>query len=44
MKEDSSKDHEMVEFFAKKGGMNRLKARINKLQTDFMSELKGNKV
>ncbi|CAI8509387.1 unnamed protein product [Hanseniaspora opuntiae] len=44
MKEDSSKDAEMVEYFAKQGGMNELKARINKLQTDLMSELKGKKV
>lgn len=44
MKEDSSKDAEMVEYFVKQGGMNELKARINKLQTDLMSELKGKKV
>ncbi|KAL6940991.1 hypothetical protein ACO0OL_000107 [Hanseniaspora opuntiae] len=44
MKEDSSKDAEMVEYFAKQGGMNELKARINKLQTDLMSGLKGKKV
>lgn len=44
MKEDSSKDAEMVEYFVKEGGMNALKARINKLQTDFMAELKGKKV
>ncbi|SGZ41422.1 related to Heat shock protein SSC1, mitochondrial [Hanseniaspora guilliermondii] len=44
MKNDSSKDAEMVDYFVKKGGMNVLKNRINKLQTDLMSELKGKKV
>lgn len=44
MKEDSSKDAEMVEYFVTQGGMNELKARINKLQTDLKSELKGKKV
>ncbi|XBW38605.1 hypothetical protein QEN19_004194 [Hanseniaspora menglaensis] len=43
-KSDSEKDEFMVRHFVKEKGMELLKKRVNKLQTDFMEQLKNKKL
>lgn len=43
-KNDSDKDEYMVNYFIKEKGMDSLKKKVNKLQNDFMEQLKGKKL
>lgn len=43
-KNDSIKDEYMINYFVKENGMDLLKKKVNKLQNDFMEQLKGKKL